>query len=163
LRNAASTRWPPTFDTSALVKRYHPEAGTPIVDQILSEAGADIIISRLVLVEIVSAFALKVRSGTIITSKFEQYRRQVHRDVRNRALRVARMVVRHFQLADELLCRHATKHRLRTLDALQLSVAIDLQSRGPSVTFVCADVVLCPLAKSEGLSILNPVVPSPMP
>jgi len=27
------------FDTSALVKRYHPEAGTPIVDHVFSEAG----------------------------------------------------------------------------------------------------------------------------
>jgi hypothetical protein len=99
------------LDTSALVKRYHPEAGTPNVDQVFSKAGADIIISRLVLVEIVSAFALKVRSGTISTAKFEQYRKQVHRDVRHKTMRVARMAVRHFQLADELLCRHAIKHR----------------------------------------------------
>jgi hypothetical protein len=54
-------------------------------------------------------------------------------------------------------------HRLRTLDALQLAVAIDLRSRGPSVTFVCADVVLCALAKSEGLSVINLVLPSPTP
>jgi uncharacterized protein len=148
------------LDTSALVKRYHPEAGTAIVDQVFSEAGEEIIISRLVLVEIVSALALKVRSGVIDAQRFEQYRKHVHRDVRNRALRVARMLVRHFQLADELLRRHATTHRLRTLDALQLAVAIDLQSRGLRTTFVCADDVLCVLAKNEGLAVLNPVTSS---
>jgi predicted nucleic acid-binding protein len=148
------------LDTSALVKRYHPEAGTPVIDQVFSEAGAEIIISRLVLVEIVSALALKVRSGAITASQFEQYRRQVHRDVRNKTMRVARMLVRHFQLADELLRRHATTHRLRTLDALQLAVAIDLQSRGLRATFVCADDVLCTLAENEGLAVLNPVASS---
>jgi predicted nucleic acid-binding protein len=148
------------LDTSALVKRYHPEAGTPIVDQLFSAVGAEIIISRIGLAEIVSAFALKVRTGTIAISNFEQYRRQVHRDVRTRAIRVARMIVRHFQLADELLSRYATKQRLRTLDALQLAVAVDLKSRGLIDAFVCADDVLCQLAKSEGLSVVNPTVAS---
>ena len=151
------------LDTSALVKRYHPEAGTPIIDQMFSEAGAEAIISRLVLVEIVSAFALKVRSGAITTSQFEQYRRQVHRDVRKKTLRVARMAVRHFQLADELLCRHARAQRLRTLDALQLAVAIDLNRALAPTTFVTADNVLCPLAQLEGLTVLNPVAPSTTP
>jgi predicted nucleic acid-binding protein len=144
------------LDTSALVKRYHPEAGTPIVDQVFAEADADIIISRLVLIEIVSAFALKVRSGTIDSPKFEAYRKQVHRDIRTKAIRVARMLVRHFELADELLCRRSTTHRLRTLDALQLAVAIDLQLRGVTATFVSADDVLNSLATLEGLTVLNP-------
>ena len=145
------------LDTSALVKRYHPEAGTPVVDQLFAEADAQVTISRLGLVEIVSALALKVRSGTINAAQFEQCRKQVHRDVRNKTLRVARMLVRHFQLADEMLRRHATTHRLRTLDALQLAVAIDLRSRGLADNFVCADDVLCQLAKSEGLAVVNPV------
>ena len=147
------------LDTSALVKRYHPEDGTPTIDRVFSEPGADIVISRVALVEIVSALALKVRSGAISALQFEQYRRHVHRDIRHRVIRVARMAVRHFQLADELLCRHARTHRLRTLDALQLAVAIDLNSQGLAVTFVCADEVICPLAQSEGLSVLNPLAP----
>lgn len=151
------------LDTSALVKRYHPEIGTPIVDQVFSEAGVEAVISRLVLVEMVSAFALKVRSAAITTSQFEQYRRQVHRDVRKKTLRVARMAVRHFQLADELLRRHARTQRLRTLDALQLAVAIDLNRTLAPTTFVTADTVLCSLAQLEGLTILNPAGPSTTP
>jgi predicted nucleic acid-binding protein len=145
------------LDTSALVKRYHPEAGTLVVDRLFSEADAEVIISRLVLVEIVSAFALKVRGGTITTAQFEQYRKQVHRDVRKKTLRVARMAVRHFQMADELLCRHAQTHRLRTLDALQLAVAIDLHRAVVPTTFISADDVLCPLAQLEGITVLNPI------
>jgi hypothetical protein len=84
--------------TSALVKRYHPEAGTPTIDRVFSEPDADVVISRVALVEIVSAFALKVRSGAISALQFERYRRQVHRDIRHRAIRVARMADSHFGL-----------------------------------------------------------------
>jgi hypothetical protein len=112
-------------------------------------------------VEIVSAFALKVRTGAIIGSNFEQYRKHVHRDVRQKALRVARINVRHFQLAEDLLCRHALGHRLRTLDALQLAVSIDLHARGTSATFVSADTLLCSLARLEGLTVLNPAAETP--
>ena len=37
------------FDTSALVKHYHTELGSPKVDQILGEAGATFSIARLTL------------------------------------------------------------------------------------------------------------------
>ena len=148
------------LDTSALIKRYHPEVGTPVPDRLFAEDDASIIISRLGLVEIVSAFAVKVRSGTIDVAMFEQYRRQVFRDVRNRTILVSRMLIRHFQLADALLCRHAAIHRLRTLGALQLAMAIELQSGGMPTTFVCADDAVCPLAKSEGLAVLNSADPS---
>jgi predicted nucleic acid-binding protein len=145
------------LDTSALVKRYHPEDGTPALDQLFSEADANIIISRLGSVEIVSAFALKARSGAITPAKFELYRRQVHRDIRHRTIRVVRMAIRQFQLADELLRRYATNERLRTLDALQLAVAMDLRTSDVIGAFVCADDILCALAEREGLTVRNPV------
>jgi len=46
------------FDSSALVKLYHPEAGTPIVDQIVNAANNPIRISRLTTAELTSAFAI---------------------------------------------------------------------------------------------------------
>ena len=51
------------FDTSALVKNYHAEAGTPDVRRILGEAGSEFFISRLATVEMLSGFAGKVRTG----------------------------------------------------------------------------------------------------
>jgi len=61
------------FDTSALIKLYHEEEGTDIVDNILSQdRSAVIIISDITLIEMVSTFAKKVRThvineGTFIT------------------------------------------------------------------------------------------------
>ena len=51
------------FDTSALVKHYHAEAGTETVDRLIDEPGAELLIARLTLVETISVFAIKVRAG----------------------------------------------------------------------------------------------------
>lgn len=39
------------LDTSALGKRYHVEVGTPKVEQIFQESGAELYISRLAVFE----------------------------------------------------------------------------------------------------------------
>jgi predicted nucleic-acid-binding protein len=51
------------IDTNALVKYYHPEEGTQEVTQIIEEPVSRHYISRLSLVETVSAFAVKFRQG----------------------------------------------------------------------------------------------------
>jgi predicted nucleic acid-binding protein len=51
------------FDTSALVKRYHPEVGSSKVEAIFREHNRRIVMSRLTVVELQSAFALKIRTG----------------------------------------------------------------------------------------------------
>ena len=50
-----------SIDTSALVKYYHPEEGTQEVTRIIEEPMSRHYISRLNLVETVSAFAVKFR------------------------------------------------------------------------------------------------------
>ena len=50
------------LDTSALVKQYHAEVGTPRVRTILSELNSEHLITRLATVEILSGFATKVRT-----------------------------------------------------------------------------------------------------
>jgi hypothetical protein len=54
-----------------------------------------------------------------------------------------------------LIERHV-RSRLRTLDALQLAVALALAQRGMIDHFVCADQMLCEMAIAEGLTIINP-------
>jgi hypothetical protein len=56
------------LDTSALVKRYRNEQGTDRVDVLFAEPGAILIVSRLGLVEAVSAVAMKV--GIIAPTAF---------------------------------------------------------------------------------------------
>jgi hypothetical protein len=53
------------FNSSALAKLYHPEAGTATVDQIVNATGATVRLSRLTVVELRSAFAIKVRTQSI--------------------------------------------------------------------------------------------------
>ena len=55
------------LDTSALVKHDHAELGTDAVDRIIGEAGAELLIARLTLVETISVFAINAdfRGGAI--------------------------------------------------------------------------------------------------
>jgi hypothetical protein len=45
---------------------------------------------------------------------------------------------------------------LRTLDALQLSVALDLRTQGMLDHLVCADKGFIDVATAEGLAVINP-------
>ncbi len=51
---------------------------------------------------------------------------------------------------------HPRQHRLRTLDSLQLAVALDLHGQKVIEQFVAADQVLCDVAAREGLPVVNP-------
>jgi hypothetical protein len=51
---------------------------------------------------------------------------------------------------------HGVRRSLRTLDALQLSVALALHRRVALDAFVCADQGLCSAAQEEGPRIINP-------
>jgi len=142
------------------VKHYHHEVGTDVVDALWNDPGADLLISRLAILEILSAFAGKVRASTISTADFNTLRRRFFADItkQKRPLTV-RLLVRHFRQAEGLLRHQALTMRLRTLDALQLAVALDLRTHGLVSHFVCADRDLLAVAASEGFAILDPEHP----
>jgi len=85
------------FDTSALVKHYHTELGSPKVDLILGESGSDYSIARLTLAEVASVFAKKVRTGEITEADFDRLRLRFHADVRNRRVSPVRILNAHFE------------------------------------------------------------------
>lgn len=149
------------FDTSALVKRYHVESGSTEVAAIFSERHSRILISRLAIVECISAFYLKVRSGEIAANDVPVMRKSLWGDVRRRTLSVSRFVVRHLQLAESLLLQHASTRRLRAADAIHLGVAIDLSRQGRIDVFVSTDNIQCEIARLEGLRTINPLFPVP--
>ena len=145
------------FDTSALVKRYRPEEGTAVIDRLFAEDGASPVISRLGIVETISALALKVRTGELELADYAMARKKFLGDIANRTVTVVRLLVAHFRNAEGLVNRHGPSRRLRTLDALQLSIAVDLNQQKRIGTFVCADGTLCEIASLEGLVTLNPL------
>ena len=55
-----------------------------------------------------------------------------------------------------LIIRYGDRKGLRTLDALQLAVALDVQHRVGLDALVAADKAFCEVATLEGLAVLNP-------
>ena len=144
------------FDTSALVKYYHPERGTPVVASLLSTPGRKVRISSLGLVELQSAFAIKVRSGVLPPDEANKLRARLLQDVASGLIEVYKVTSQHISDAETLNARYSYVWRLRTLDAIQLAVALDLASRHLVDQFVAADSVLAEVATLESLLVLNP-------
>jgi predicted nucleic acid-binding protein len=144
------------FDTSAVGKCYRAEAGSAKVDALLLSPGSIFAISRLATVEPHSAYARLVRTGHVTPPEFEKLTRRFRADVRAKRWQVVRVTVAHFESAVRLVRRVGLTRNLRTLDALQLAVALGLNGPGRPVEFVSADHALCAIAVAEGLSVINP-------
>ncbi len=129
------------------------------MDQLRTDPASRHFISRLTVVEIQSVFAKKVRTGLLSLADFQLLCRRFLADVRRRRFRAVRITAVHFGAAEQLIRRLAPSQNLRTLDALQLAVALDLQGQGLIGRFVCADHSLCAIATAEGLPIINPEIP----
>lgn len=147
------------LDTSAFAKRYHPEVGTPQVLAIFAESNRTVRISILTLLEVQSVFARKVRSGVITGAQAGGLRARMLLDMAADEFQVFGLSTDHFGVAERLLGRHGFAHRLRTLDALQLAVALDLNEQGYLDIFVVSDGALAEVATIEGLTVRNPELP----
>ena len=130
------------LDTSAFAKRYHPEVGTSAVLAIFAESGRTVCISTLTLLEVQSVFAMKVRGGVITRVQAGGLRARMLLDMAADEFQVFSLSTDHFGAAERLLGRHSFTHRLRTLDALQLAVALDLSEQGYMDHFVASDKAL---------------------
>lgn len=60
----------------------------------------------------------------------------------------------HCQLAEGLIGRYSSRFRLRTLDALQLAVALDWNNQTPLDGLVLADQALSEVAAAEKLPVI---------
>lgn len=82
-------------------------------------------------------------------------------DTRGTLFSVARLLVAHHREAERLLRLYGPQpgQGLRTLDSLQLAVALDLRSRGAIDAVVCADARLLVAAQAEGFTVINPEQP----
>jgi hypothetical protein len=144
------------FDTSAIVKYYHSEIGTPTVTRIFAERDRRVRISSLGFLEIQSAFAMKVRSRALSREASGMLRSRLLLDVAASDIEIYKITDNHFATAQRLIGEHSFSARLRTLDALQLAVAIDLTQQSLLDHFVVADTSLAAVAMAEQLNVINP-------
>jgi predicted nucleic acid-binding protein len=147
------------FDTSALAKAYRHETGTQKVMTLLAEPGSQHWISSLTVVEFQSVFAQKVRASELTLAEYQLLRRKFGGEIRAKRLIVKGLLRRHQRAAERLIATHGPTKRLRTLDALQLAMALELKSLGTIDEFVVADEQLVQVAGLEGLSVINPNTP----
>jgi predicted nucleic acid-binding protein len=139
------------FDSSALVKWYHDEAGTRKVSQVLAETSHAVWISELAIAEVQSAFYRRSRLG------------EIDRDALTQALTSFKESMGRFRLepvgtsvidsAVSLMAKHAHVRALKTLDALHLGTFERIAE--PDWTFAAADQTVLDIAQSEHYNILD--------
>lgn len=144
------------FDTSALVKRYHSEAGSTVVDALFLDATNDVVVGRHAIAETISAFALKVRTGHLSMPALDAAKQRLLADVGSKRIRVLRVLQGHFSRSEKLLVHWGSTQPFRMLDALHLSMAITLREESLLDSFVGSDLPLNKIVSLEGISVINP-------
>lgn len=138
------------LDSSALVKRYHRETGTAAVDRIIKGTGR-VIISSLAVLEVTAALTRKKNEGNILEDVYQGLLGEFGRDALEKFFVLS--------LDDSLISTGislVTERGLRTLDALQLSAALQTWQFANDLSFVSADKRLNRAAGLLGLAVVNP-------
>ncbi len=133
------------------------------MDHILEQQDSRSLISHLSIVEFESVLAIKTRTGEIDQPALNVARRRFRADLARQRLIVASPVHEgHFQSARKLLVQYGVGEGLRTLDALQLAIALDLRRLGHIAVLVAADQRLCRVTSLAGCTAINPEQPGPI-
>jgi uncharacterized protein len=143
------------LDSRALAKLYQLEAGSDQVEALFRQSQRRMIISRLTAVEIHSVFARRVRMGMLSPADADALRNHFLNDVVTALLTVVAITDRHYAEAEQLLKQHGNIFRLRTLDALQLAVALEVHRRESLDAVVAADNAVCQVAAAESLPVMK--------
>jgi len=143
------------LDSSALLKRYHVEAGSADIELLFRDAANRLLISQLALVEIRSSLARKVREGIYLPAHFQSLIARAEADVMSGRFKVAAVGTRRLEDASALFASQGLTHNLRTLDAIHLATALVLHGRTRLTAFVAADRKLLAVAEQAcGLNVI---------
>lgn len=104
-------------------------------------------------------FAVKVRTGALTPGEANSLRARFRADLVSADFQVFAITDLHYGHAERLVIQYAFGHRLRSLDALQVAVALDLKNQGILQQIVAADKTVCEIAAAEGLSVIDPQIP----
>lgn len=139
------------FDTSALVKYFHPEIGTEEVTALIHDETNSVWLSELARLEFFSAVYRRFRMRELdeqqlitILSSFEETLAEFHVEPLGQAVT---------EETERLLKQYGKNECLRTLDALHLAGFSLLAEDGWQ--FVAADSVLCHVVQCEGWQVLK--------
>jgi predicted nucleic acid-binding protein len=150
------------FDSSALVKLYVLETGSPWVKQWVEERlptgelRHTVSMSRLAIVETAAAIARRRRMGELTVEQQALLYRRLLEDAQHR-FQLLEVDGRSLELAADL----TQHHPLRGYDAVHLAAALRLwrvlvTADLPAPVFVCADANLCAVALTAELAVDNP-------
>ena len=137
------------LDTSALIKRFVAERGSPLIQTIVTRRGP-VATAKIAYAEVYTGLARKRREGRLSPRRYGRVCRQfeldwsayVRVDLRDEILGLARDLLQ--------------QHPLRGFDAIHLASALSLKSAlGEEVTFSAADERLLRAAEAERLRLLN--------
>jgi predicted nucleic acid-binding protein len=147
------------LDSSALVKRYVDEIGSPWIQaQTEPTAGHILVVSRITYVEIFSAFARLQREGVLSARDLDGAIDAFQFDWETQ-YQIVEIDYALTQVASRLLLRHL----LRAYDSVQLATGLKLlptfkrRELADDYLFVSADTRLLKAARAEGLETANPI------
>lgn len=143
-------------DSSALVKRYLVEVGTPWVQTWCDAPTQTVAVAEIGLVEIAAAFAGKLRGAHITPAQYYSARTDLTADARDEYV----LVTVNREIVDEAI-ELTARHRLRGYDAVHLACALTLNRalvayHLPPLALISADDDLLNAAAAEGLPTDNP-------
>ena len=137
------------LDTSALIKRFVAEKGSPLVQTLVTRKGP-IATAKIAYAEVYAGLTRKLREGHLSDAQYALACRQFEADWQA-YIRV--------ELHDDTLCLARDliqRHPLRGFDAIHLASAISLKNAlGEDITFAAADERLLRAAEAEDLKILH--------
>lgn len=140
------------FDTSALVKLFHIEEGSEIVEELLSSPENDLWVLDLVRLEYLSVVFRRLRNGELSTDEtkeaFEGFDEQL------KSFTVESLGQATLKEAESIMNRAGSNYKLRSLDALHLAAFTLVASE--DWVFVCADKTLYDVASGLGIKAINP-------
>lgn len=144
------------LDSSALVKRYLVEIGTPWVQRVCDDPAQTIAVAEIGLVEVAAAFAGKLRGAYITPAGYTSSRANLAADACDDYV----LVTVNRAVIDEAI-ELTARHRLRGYDAVHLACALILNRaliayRLSPLTLISADDDLLKAATAEGLPTDNP-------
>jgi hypothetical protein len=147
-----------SFDTSAPIKHYLNEIGSPVVNRLIADESNDLVNASVTMVEALAGITIRIGRGDVIDGDLDSVLNVAQHEFNEK------FVV----LGTTLLVIHRAMNlertrALRGCDAIQLAAALEFQSNigQESIEFVCADDELNRAAAEEGLVVLNPNETSP--